>query len=464
MPHNLEAERAFLGSILLDNRAIHPVGGKISADDLFADSHRLIFRHTLSLMDRGICVDSVTLAEELGKSGELEKAGGVAYLAGLSDGVPLGDYSFIANYATIIKNKSILRQIVNCGDSVMSRAFTASDDPTDILADANGMITAIQEQTEVANRGAVSIAQAISEMLPRLDRASEGEMMGLPTGFPSLDAITAGWHPSEYVVVAARPSVGKTAFAMECSLRVALAGGAVNIFSLEMSLEQLLLRMLCRVGRVECQRLKGGALNRDEYRRLMAASSTLARLPIQIDARRGVKSDLLRWRIRSLAQRTRPKLTVVDYLGLVVSKGENLNAQTTATSKQMQAVAGELGEIYGGTRMVLSQLNRQAANSASLDPELHHLRDSGSIEQDADTVIFLHNEEQAVNGQREPFIKRVSIKKQRNGPCDSIRLLFLPSFVGFREIDDEEHRGLSSCAQAIRVLGVPPASGQRDVN
>jgi replicative DNA helicase len=209
--------------------------------------------------------------------------------------------------------------------------------------------------------------------------------------------------------------------------------------------------MLCRLARVDSQRLRSGYLHRDEYSRLAGAAATLANLPIWIDDQRGVPANLLRWRVRSLAQRTHPKLVIVDYLGLVVSKGENLNAQATATSKQMQVAAGELGEICGGTLMVLSQLNRQPANFPTQEPELHHLRDSGSIEQDADTVIFLHNEEQAVNGQREPFVKHLSVKKQRNGPCNSIRLLFLPPFVGFREIDDEADQGLSTSAQGVSV-------------
>lgn len=430
LPQNIEAERALLGSLLLDNGAIDAVAGVICADDFFHDASRMVFAEIIKQHDSGKPVDTVTLSDALKRSGGLGKAGGVVALSGLTDGVPVGDHAFALNYARLVRRDAILRALTNKAYEIGQKAHAGDADPVEILSEIDAEFGAIRDQAETITRGAAPISEIVQPTIARLEKTN-GKISGLTTGFPDIDQITAGWQPSEYVVIAARPSVGKTAFALECALRAARKDMPVGIFSLEMSREALTVRLLCREGQIDSHRLRLGYLKKDEWERLFESAAKLSDMPIWIDDARGLRSGNLRWRIRTLAKRTEAKLIFVDYLQLLSNKGTNRNEEMTLVSRDLQAAAGELGKISGGTLVVLSQLSRDAVKSGSQEPELHHLRDTGSIEQDADTIIFLYNEQNAANGQDHEMVKRVHVKKQRNGPCRYVRLVFAPKFVGF---------------------------------
>jgi replicative DNA helicase len=253
-------------------------------------------------------------------------------------------------------------------------------------------------------------------------------MIGTPTGFADLDDLTAGWAPSDFVIIAARPSVGKTALALEFLRRGANAGNTAAIFSLEMSRASLVLRMVCREARVDHHKMRTGFISMEEQYRLVEALARISKLPIWIDDRPGLSASDIRWRIRSLAKREQLKLVFVDYLQLITAKAENRTQEVTKISMELKVAARDLGELTGGTLIAISQLNRIAANER---PRLHHLRESGQLEQDADTVILMSDAEESENGQEDPNSKLIDVAKQRNGPCGSFKLLFLPKWVGF---------------------------------
>jgi len=429
-PHNLEAERALLGTILTDNAAFYTAAEHVSKGDFFSEGNRICWATIEALLGEGRVIDLVTLTSELDRQGLLEKCGGVAKVSSLPDGVPVGAGAPVGEYCRLIQEKARLRSLLALSQKVTAGVGEGRE-ADEVLDSAESHIAEIRGEQEKAERGAVPIREAVRESTQVLDRtAGKGVMLGVPTGFHRLDEITAGWIASDFVILAGRPSQGKTALALEFLLRAAKAGNPGAIFSLEMSRQALALRLACREATVDHHKLRGGFLTRDEWTRMTRALADIAGLPLWIDDRSVVSASDLRWRIRSLAKRAGVKLVVVDYLQLVRAKAENRTQEVTKISMELKAAAHDLAEISGGTLIGVSQLSRSAANDT---PQLHHLRDSGQLEQDADVVIFISNATSAKSGQEEPTKKVINVAKQRNGPCSSFFLTFLPRWLGFED-------------------------------
>ncbi|HXJ96221.1 MAG TPA: replicative DNA helicase [Terriglobia bacterium] len=434
LPHNLDAERAFLGSILLDNDALNVVSGTVSANDLFAESHRLIFQKIISLFEKSQTVDVVSLAEELTKAGVLEKAGGVAYLAALSDGVPVGDYSFVGNYARIIKEKSILRRLINASSNVISRALEASEDAEVLIDDAQKQIFEIaSEKTQSGFFGVKEIVKSSFGTIDVLfDRGQR--VTGVETGFTDLDSKTSGLQPGELIVVAARPSMGKTALAMNIAAYAATHGKVVGMFSLEMSKESLLIRLLCSEARVDSHKLRTGFSSREDWGKMSNALGRLAEAPLFIEDTPSLSVLQMRGKARQLKSERGLDLLVIDYLQLATGHGrfENRTQEVSYISRGLKAIAKELHIPV----VALSQLSRAPEQHGGGEPQLHHLRESGSIEQDADVVIFIHREKREVSEGEEfdpgaGFEAKLIIGKQRNGPTGNVNVVFQRRFVRF---------------------------------
>jgi replicative DNA helicase len=434
LPHNLDAERAFLGSILLDNDALNVVSGTVSPNDLFAESHRLIFQRIMGLFEKNQTVDVVSLAEELTKAGVLEKTGGVAYLAALSDGVPVGDYSFVGNYARIIKEKSILRRLINASSNVMSRALDASEDPELLIDDAQKQIFEIaSEKTQSGFFGVKEIVKSSFGTIDVLfDRGQR--VTGVETGFTDLDSKTSGLQPGDLIVIAARPSMGKTALAMNIAAYAATHGKVVGMFSLEMSKESLLIRLLCSEARVDSHKLRTGFSSREDWGKMSNALGRLAEAPLFIEDTPSLSVLQMRAKARQLKSERGLDLLVIDYLQLATGHGrfENRTQEVSYISRGLKAIAKELHIPV----VALSQLSRAPEQHGGGEPQLHHLRESGSIEQDADVVIFIHRDKRQVPEGEEfdpdaGFESKLIIGKQRNGPTGNVNVVFQRRFVRF---------------------------------
>ncbi len=443
LPQNPEAERALLGSILLDNAALNVVGGMLRPEDFFADAHRLIFQQIVGLSEKNRTVDVVTLSDELKKAGLLEKAGGIVQLAGLSDGVPVGDYAFVLNYARIIKEKSILRRLINASSNVMSRAFEASEDPEVLIDDAQRQIYEIAgEKTQSGFLGIKDIVKSSFGTIDVLfDRGQR--VTGVETGFTDLDNMTSGLQPGELIVLAARPSLGKTALAMNIAAHAALKGKSVGMFSLEMSKESLVIRLLCSEARVDSHNLRTGFSSKSDWGKITEALGRLAEAPLFIEDTPSLSVLQIRAKARQLAHERSLDLLIIDYLQLATGHGrfENRTQEVSYISRNLKAIAKELNIPV----LALSQLSRASearGKDGGGEPQLHHLRESGSIEQDADVVMFIHRDRKKVTPEEE-FDPRAGIEtkliisKQRNGPTGDVNLLFMKPYVRFVELQRE---------------------------
>lgn len=436
LPHNLEAERALLGSILLDNGALNAVAGTVAPEDLFADSHRLIFQQIINLSEKNQTVDLVTLAEELGRAGVLEKSGGVAYIAGLSDGIPMGDYSFVGNYARIIKQKSILRRLINASSNVMSRAFEGAEDPEVLIDEAQRQIYEIAG--DKVQSGFYGIKDIVKTSFGTIDVLFDRgqRVTGVETGFIDLDNKTSGLQPSELIVIAARPSLGKTALAMNIAAHAATQGKVVGMFSLEMSKESLLIRLLCSEARVDSHKLRTGFASRQDWDKIVRTLGRLAEAPLLIEDTPSLSVLQIRAKARQLKSERGLDLLIVDYLQLATGHGrfENRTQEVSYISRSLKAIAKELNIPV----IALSQLSRAPEQHGGGEPQLHHLRESGSIEQDADVVIFIHKEKKEAADEAEGGVdpevgveRKLIIGKQRNGPTGGVNVVFQKRWVRF---------------------------------
>jgi replicative DNA helicase len=387
----------------------------------------------LDVKGRNQTVDTVTVCEELAKSGLLEKAGGAAYLAALTDGVPFGTSLAAIEYAKIVKEKSVIRKLITVSNNVITRCLEGVDDAVTLVELAHGQILGIADDEASACSGPQPISEIVTAAKPSLERtAGSGVILGEPTGFTDLDKFTAGWQDGELVVLAGRPSLGKSALALNFAIHACEAGRAVGLFSLEMSKRSLLVRMACRVGKVDSHNMRHGFLRKEDHQKLLRALEAISKFPLWIDDTPGLSIEQLHWRIRSLGQRVPLRLAIVDYMQLVSARAENRTQEVTRVSTGLQRAARELGRVSQGTLIGLSQLNRLAAGE---EPQLHHLRESDSIEQDADTVLFLWDRVRPEPGREaDPIERIVKIGKQRNGPIGLVPLLFIPVWAGFGEL------------------------------
>ncbi len=434
-PHNLEAERALLGAVLLDNGALNVALELISKDDFFSDSHRLIFEKMLALSEKSRTIDIVTLSEELSREGFLEKVGGAAYVASLSDGIPIGIAPTITEYSRIIREKSLVRRLINASHNVIARCLEGVDDSESLIDLAQSQVFEIAEQ-KVAS-GFLDVRQIIKQSFGTIDVLFERGhgVTGIETGFADLDEMTSGLQPGELVIVAARPSLGKTALALNIAAHAAVKNQKkVGVFSLEMSKEQLALRLLCSEARIDSHKLRAGFTSQADWKRIPQVLGRLAEAPLYIEDTPALSIMQIRAKARRLKAEKGLDLLIIDYLQLATGQGryENRTQEVSFISRGLKSIAKELHVPV----LALSQLSRAPEQRPGQRPQLSDLRESGSIEQDADVVIFIFRERRAAeDGEEEPGAEtKLIIGKQRNGPTGEIPIVFLKPFVRFENI------------------------------
>jgi replicative DNA helicase len=436
LPHNLEAEKSVLGAILINNQAFNQAAEVIDAQDFFRDAHRRIFEKMVGLTDRNEPVDFVTLTDELTRSGELDEVGGPAYVSGLTDGVPRS--ANVEYYARIVKEKSTLRRLIQASNEVLVRAYDAEEDADDLLDEAERTIFSIAEGR--MRSGFVKLSELVDggyAMLEQL-QANRGLVTGVPSGFVELDEMTSGFQKSDLVIVAARPAMGKTSFVMNIALNAALeAGKSVGVFSLEMSKEQLFLRMLTSEARVDAHRFRGGFLGEQDYERLNGAFARLHDAKVFIDDTASAGILEMRAKSRRLKLEHGLDMLIIDYLQLMQGRGrfDNRQQELASISRSLKILAKEL-EI---PILALSQLSRATETRADHRPQLSDLRESGALEQDADVVMFIYREEVYAQSDEEkrPEVEgmaEIIIGKQRNGPIGSVPLAFLKQYTRFENL------------------------------
>jgi len=436
LPNNLDAERSVLGAILLDNHALNTAIEKLKPEDFFLDQHRRVFQQMIALGEAQQAIDLVTLTDELHRKGELEAAGGAAYLAQLVDGVP--HVTNVEHYARIVKEKALLRGLIHATYAVQQQALEAEEDADTILDRAESMIFQLAE--ERVRPGFMGVKELVRENFDRLARIfTEGKRItGLSTGYRQLDNLTSGLQPSELLILAGRPSMGKTALALNIAENVVLRDeGPAAIFSLEMSKESLLLRLLASHARIDAHKFRTGHLAREDWRKMTESLGRLAEAAFWIDDSGSATVVEMGAKARRLKRDKGLSLLIVDYLQLVTARGRfgNRNEEVTSITRGLKALAKELKVPV----LVLSQLTR-APEREERRPQLADLRESGSIEQDADVVFFIHRPNVYKVGAtlEERDESKIIVAKQRNGPTGKIDLAFLRSFTRFESRAREE--------------------------
>ena len=431
LPTNVDAERFVLGSIMLDDNLYIQAAGTLEADDFSLEKHRRIFKRMGDLHDRGEKIDRITVANELIRFNELEACDGLSYLVSLDDGLP--QIPNLDAYIRIVKDKAILRRIIFASQHLMNRCLMGEEEPEEILAGAEETLLKLGEQR--VRTGLLDAQQILSTYEGGINAFLDPSkrIKGISTGFLKLDEFTGGLHAGDLFILAARPSMGKTAMALNIAQHVALKlKQTVAIFSLEMSKESLLTRMLCSAARVDSQKFRLGYLNQEERRKLNHALHELIEAPLYIDDTPGLHLMDMHAKLRRLqAERDKIGLVVVDYLQLMSGRGrfENRNQEVSALSRGMKLLAKELNVPM----MVLSQLSRAVeTRQGDHRPQLSDLRESGSIEQDADLVGFIFREE-VYNREREDLkgLAELIVAKQRNGPVGTVNLVFLHAQTKF---------------------------------
>ena len=436
-PQNIEAERALLGSILIDGHSIIKVIDLVEPEDFYRKEHQLIFTAMLRLFEKGSPIDAVTVYEELGNMKVQSEAGGMEYLIDLIDTVATSAH--VTQYAKAIRDKSILRNLIRTAYEIAYKCYNSdTDDVEDIVDEAESMIFKISERyikedfspTSDLVRLAISKLEALSQKRDRIT--------GIPTGYYELDSLTAGLHPSDLIIVAARPGMGKTAFALNIAANAAInEKRKVAIFSLEMSKEQLAMRLLAQTARVDYQKLRTGVLNKDDWKNIIDAAEILTEAPIFIDDTPGISVIEMRAKARRLKHEQGLDLIIVDYLQLIKGRGrsENRQQEISEISRSLKILAKELNVPV----IAVSQLSRAVEARQDKRPQLSDLRESGAIEQDADLVIFIYREEVYKKLPNNKGVAEIIIGKQRNGPTGSIKLTFLKEFLRFENYEEASY-------------------------
>jgi replicative DNA helicase len=431
LPNNLDAERSVLGAILLDNNALNPAIEHLRPEDFFLDQHRRVFTQMIALGEGQQAIDLVTLSEELNRKGELEASGGAPYLASLADGMP--KVTNIEHYARIVKEKAILRNLIHATHNIQQRAFEGEDGADAILDNAESSIFALAEDRVRA--GLISVKDIVRDNFERLERIfREGKSItGIPTGYVELDKLTSGLQPSELLILAARPSQGKTALALNLMENIAIRGGhPVAMFSLEMSKESLLQRLVASVAQIDAHKFRTGHLSREDWRRMTESLGTISQAPLWIDDAGSISVLEIGAKARRLKREKGLSMLVVDYLQLITARGRfgNRQEEVSSISRGLKGLAKELQIPV----LVLSQLTR-APERDERGPQLSDLRESGAIEQDADVVMFIYRphffKAGATPEEREETELRIA--KQRNGPTDMVKFVFRSRFTRFEE-------------------------------
>ncbi|MFO7302347.1 MAG: replicative DNA helicase [Acidobacteriota bacterium] len=435
LPHNLEAEKCVLGAILINNHAFNQAAEVIDAADFYRDAHRRIFEKMVVLSERSEPIDLVTLKDELLRSGELDDVGGPAYISSLTDGVPRS--ANVEHYARIVKERSTLRRLIQSATDVLARAYDAEEDADQLLDEAERSIFQIAENR--MRSGFVRIGELVDsgyQMIETL-QAQRGLVTGVPSGFVDLDEMTSGFQKSDLIIVAARPAMGKTSFVLNIAMNAATqADKSIGIFSLEMSKEQLFMRLLTSEARVDQHRFRGGFLGEQDYARLVDAFARLHDAKVFIDDTPSIGILEMRAKCRRLKMEHGLDMIVVDYLQLMQGRGrfDNRQQELASISRSLKILAKELDVPI----IALSQLSRATETRSDHRPQLSDLRESGALEQDADIVMFIFREEMyPVEGQVNPEsegVAEIIVGKQRNGPTGTVKLAFLKQYTRFENL------------------------------
>ncbi len=436
-PQNLEAEKACLGSMLLDKEAIEVAIDILKGDDFYSSQHRLIFDAIIALYGQATPVDSVTITEHLKSHGELDKAGGVLYISSLLDEVPTS--ANIEYYAKIVEQKSLLRKLISAASSIIAISYETDTNAFEVIDQAEKLVFDVTERD--VSRGYYSMNEIIKDSIIAIEKLyHRGDVYtGIPSGFKEFDDLTSGFQKSEFIIIAARPSVGKTALALNIAQNMGIRQKKnVAIFSLEMSKEALVQRMLCSEARIDSQRLRKGFLETDKWAPLTTAAGKLADANLFVDETPAISDMQLRAKARRIQSRHGLDIIFVDYLQLMTTikrRNEGRTQEITEISRSLKALARELNIPI----VALSQLSR-AVESRGRDkrPILSDLRESGAIEQDADMVVFLYRDELYNPNTPDKNIAEVIIQKQRNGPTGSLKLRFSKEYTRFDNLEKWE--------------------------
>ncbi|MEW5768762.1 MAG: replicative DNA helicase [Pseudomonadota bacterium] len=436
-PHSVEAEQSVLGGLLLENNAWERIADLIVEHDFYRADHRAIWRQITRLVSDNKPADVVTVAEALESLGTLDDVGGLAYLAALAQNTPSA--ANIRRYAEIVRERAILRKLAEVGTGIAESAFTpAGRSATEILDEAEAKVFEIKEAGAKANQGFLHMQPLLMEVVTRIDelynRENPNEVTGVPTGFADLDTKTSGLQPGDLIIVAGRPSMGKTAFSLNIAENVALdTNHSVAVFSMEMGAAQLVMRMLGSVGRLDQHKLRTGRISEDDWPRLTHALGRLNETPLYIDESPGLTAMEVRARARRLARQVKDSkplgLIVIDYLQLMsgTGSGENRATEISDISRSLKGLAKELHVPV----IALSQLNRSLEQRPNKRPVMSDLRESGAIEQDADVILFIYRDEVYNPDSQDKGTAEIIIGKQRNGPIGTVRLTFLGEFTRF---------------------------------
>ncbi len=442
-PHSVEAEQSILGGIFLDTTAWDKIADLITEQDFYRYEHRLIYRHIARLTDHAKPVDVITVAESLESNAELDKAGGLAYLGSLAQNVPSA--ANIRRYAEIVRDRSIMRKLAEVGSEISTSAYNPGGrDAGQLLDEAESRVFEISESGERGKQGFIAIPPLLVKVVERIEtlhgRDNPSDVTGIASGFTDLDSKTSGFQPGDLVIVAGRPSMGKTAFALNIAEHVALElSKPVAIFSMEMGGTQLAMRLIGSVGRLNQHTLRTGKLEDDDWPRMTHALGRLNDAPIFIDETAALNSLELRSRARRLhRQNDGLGLIIIDYLQLM-SSPSNKNSENRATeiseiSRSLKALAKELQVPV----MALSQLNRSLEQRPNKRPMMSDLRESGAIEQDADLILFIYRDEVYNPDSQDKGKAEIIIGKQRNGPIGQVMLTFRGEYTRF---DNYAHTG-----------------------
>ena len=431
-PQNIDAEQSVLGAMLLNKEAVYKVMEILSPDDFYRDSHKLIYQAILELVDKDTPLDMITVSEQLRHNGTLEQAGGVSYIATLASIVPTA--ANVEHYARIVEEKALLRTLIQLSNRVSTMGYEGNEDVTSMLDVVE------QSLSELANRRQTSAFTPINEVLIKTFEQVEqmaqnkGSITGVPTGFVDFDKLTCGLQKSDLIILAARPSMGKTTLGLMMALNAAVrAKIPVAVFSLEMSKEQLVQRMLCAEAMVDQHKLRTGFLEQEDWNRLTEVAGYLADAPIYIDDTASISIRELRAKARRLQGEKGLGLIVIDYLQLMQGSRriESRQQEIAEISRSLKGIAKELNVPV----IALSQLSRAVEQRQDKKPIMSDLRESGSIEQDADVVIFIYRDEYYNPESEKKGIAEIIIAKQRNGPIGSVELGFFKEYTKFVNLE-----------------------------
>ena len=431
-PHNLEAEQCVLGAMLIDKSSMAAATEIVSGEDFYRDDHKEIFEAMVDLFEKGEPIDLITLTEQLKIRGTLEAVGGLEYIATIATGVPTT--ANVKHYARIVEEKSLLRKLIKSATEIAEESFESADEVSHIMDSAEKKIFDILQRKNSQNF--TPIRELLISNFDKLEELykNKGKVIGVPTGFIDLDRKTAGFHPSDLILVAARPAMGKTSFVLNIAQHAAMhANVPVAVFSLEMSKEQLINRMLWSESLVDSQRMRTGELEDEDWPKLARVIGPLSEAPIYIDDTPGITAVEMRAKCRRLKMEKNLGLIVIDYLQLMESRGRNENRQQeiTAISRSLKIMAKELDVPV----ITLSQLSRAPEARSDHRPILSDLRESGAIEQDADIVMFLYRDEYYHPDTDKKNIAELIIAKHRNGSTGTVELQWVGQFTKFRNLD-----------------------------